>query len=326
VSQQQILSLHDSNMEDSGMQHFLNLNTHSSEELMRLVNTAIQLKQRAGSVTKTTLQGKTLAMVFQRPSLRTRLSFEMAMHQLGGHAVYMNAAEIGLGQRESLPDVARVLGQYADAILARLLDYASLLQMAEHSPVPVINGLTPYNHPCQAMADILTLYEEFGQIKGLRLVYLGRSNQDVARSLLFAAAKFGFQLIICSPSEYCLDSGIIEYARAIAGDKVVEYMPDPLKAVTSADALYTDVWISVGTTDAVEAGHRVQILAPYQLNLELLKMAPDHAIVLHCMPANRGQEITDAVADGARSRLLVQAQNRLHIQKSILLHLLNPPS
>jgi ornithine carbamoyltransferase len=307
------------------VQHFLNLNTHSSEELMRLINTAIQLKERANGAAKNALHNKTLAMVFQKPSLRTRLSFEMAIHHLGGHAVYMNADDIGLGRREALPDVARVLGEYANVILARLLDYSSLLQMAEHSPVPVINGLTPYNHPCQAMADMLTLYEEFGQLKGLRVVYLGRSNQDVARSLLFAAAKFGFQFIISSPPEYCLDAGSVEYARAIAGDKIVECIPDPLKAVASADALYTDVWISVDSTNAVEAGHRAQVLAPYQLNQDLLNMAADHAIVMHCMPANRGQEITDAVADGARSRLLKQAQNRLHIQKSILLHLLNPP-
>jgi ornithine carbamoyltransferase len=306
------------------MRHFLGLMDWSSAALRDLLERAVVLKQRRGD--SPWLQGKTLAMIFERPSLRTRVSFEVAMQQLGGRSLYLKSDEIGWGERESIADIASVLGVYAHGIVARINDYSNLVQMAQSSPIPVINGLTQYNHPCQAMADAMTLYEQFGQFNGLKLAYLGRSNQDVARSLLFAAAKFGFQLIISSPPGYALDEESLAQARSIAGEPVVQRIDDPAAAVRSADAIYTDVWISTGTTGAIEAGYRVQALAPYQVNSAILAAAPRHAIVMHCMPAHRGQEITDVVADGKQSRLLQQAENRLHIHKAILLDLLSSAS
>jgi ornithine carbamoyltransferase len=306
------------------MQHFLSLTDWSSGELTHLLEQAVVLKQshQTGGDAPV-LRGKTLAMIFERPSLRTRVSFEMAMHQLGGHALYLKADEVGLAERESIADVARVLGYYVHAVLVRMNDYDALRQMAQFSTIPIINGLTRYNHPCQAMADALTLYEEFGRLQGLTVAYMGRSNQDVARSLLFAAAKFGFQLIISSPAGYTLDEESLDLARSIGGAKVVQRIDDPYAAVRSADAIYTDVWISTGTTEAIEAGYRAQVLAPYQVNPALLAYAPAHTVVLHCMPAHRQQEITDSVADGQQSRLFQQAENRLHVQKAILLRLLS---
>ncbi|MEM9540993.1 MAG: ornithine carbamoyltransferase [Cyanobacteria bacterium P01_E01_bin.42] len=305
------------------MQHFLSLLERSAEELTQLIYRALALKQKPGSEENASvLQGQNLALVFERASLRTRVSFEIAMRQFGGNSLYLSGEEIGWGERESIPDIARTLGNYVQGIVVRVNDYQSLRELAQWSPIPVINGLTAYNHPCQAMADVLTLYEEFGRWQGLEVTYLGRSNQDVARSLLFAAAKLGFSLTISSPEAYTLDEESLNLARSLAGEGVVRRVDDPERAVKTADALYTDVWISRGKTDEVEAGHRGRILAPYQVNDRLLAAAPDRAIVLHCLPANREQEITNSVADGDRSRLFQQAENRLHLHKALLLQLL----
>ncbi|MGK7929711.1 MAG: ornithine carbamoyltransferase [Spirulina sp.] len=305
------------------MQHFLSLLDWSAGTLTQLIDRALALKQEfVLGENSSALRGQTLALVFERPSLRTRVSFEIAMRQLGGDSLYLHGKEMGWGERESIPDIARTLGNYVQGIAARVNDYQKLQELAQWSPIPIINGLTAYNHPCQALADALTLYEEFGQLEGLEVVYLGRSNQDVARSLLFAAAKLGFRLIISSPAAYSLDEDSLEIARSLAGETVVERIDDPRVAVQNADALYTDVWISRGKTDEVEAGHRGRILAPYQINDRLLEATPDRAIVMHCMPVNREQEIANAVADGDRARLFQQGENRLHLQKALLLQLL----
>jgi len=306
------------------VQHFINLLNWSSDKLTYLLDKAIFLKHEyMTGGNRPYLKGKTLAMIFQRASLRTRISFEIAIQHLGGHSTNIDFNEIGLGKRESISDVTKVLGRYVHSIVIRIDDYADLVQIAKCSPIPVINGLTKYNHPCQIMADVLTMYEEFSRLEGLKVVYVGHSNQDVARSLLFASTKFGFHLTISSPENYLLDAESIELARASSGETRFQFVSDPHEAVRSADVIYTDVWISVTrSTDPVEAGYRGRVLAPYQINDELMAQAPSHAIVMHCMPANRGQEITDTVADGYQSRIFEQAENRLHIQKSILLHLM----
>jgi ornithine carbamoyltransferase len=305
------------------MQHFLSLLDWSAEELTQLIHHALNLKQEfVLGKNASVLQGQNLALLFERASLRTRVSFEVAIRQLGGDSLYLQGQEIGWGKRESIPDVARTFGSYVQGLVVRINNYQHLRELAQWSPVPVINGLTAYNHPCQAMADALTLYEEFGDLQDLEVTYLGRSNQDVARSLLLAAAQLGFRLTISSPEAYTLDEDSLDIARSLAGENVVRRVEDPQQAVKTADALYTDVWISRGKTDEVEAGDRGRILAPYQVNDRLLEAAPDRAIVMHCLPANRGQEIAHSVADGDRSRLFQQVENRLHLQKALLLQLL----
>jgi ornithine carbamoyltransferase len=303
------------------MKHFLSLQEWPRQALLNLLEEASGLKRGYGRDVSQSLSGKMLALIFERPSLRTRISFEVAMQQLGGSALYLTASEIGLGKRESLADLVRALGQYVHGIVARVFDHHRLLEIARYAPVPVINGLTRYCHPCQAVADVLTLHEEFGSVRGLKLAYLGHSNQDVARSLAFAAAQFGFQLILASPPAYRLDGKSIEAARALGSEDTITVLRDSLAAVAQADALYTDVWINDGT-DPLEAEKRLQIFRPFQLNEQLLSQAQAHAVVMHCMPVHRGREMTDGVADGSRSRLLEQAANRLHAQKAILLRLL----
>lgn len=302
------------------MRHFLDLADWSSEELMRLIDEAVFLKKefRTGG-NRPILGGKSLAMVFQKPSLRTRVSFEMGMQQLGGYALYISPNEIGLGKRESIADVARVLGGYVNGVMARVFAHEHVTELAKWSPVPIINGLSDYNHPCQAMADVLTIYEEFGQLRGLTVAYLGDSN-NVTRSLLIAAAKFGFKMVVSSPEGYTLDQEVIAKARGIAGYEVVQLITDPQEAVRNADVIYTDTWTSMGQEE--EAEHRRKIFPPYQVNYPLLQMASAHTIVMHCLPAHRGEEITDSVADGPQSRLFPQAENRLHAQKAILVQLL----
>lgn len=302
------------------MEHFLSIADWSSKDLMRLIDEAVFLKReyRTGG-NRHVLAGKTLALVFQKPSLRTRVSFELAMHHVGGYAFYLSPNEIGLGKRESIADVARVLGGYVHGVMARVFDHDHVLQLAQWSPVPIINGLSDYNHPCQGMADVLTIYEEFGHLDGLKVAYLGDSN-NVTRSLLFAAARFGFQLIVSAPAGYNLDASSLEKARAIGGNDVVKEIGDPAEAVQGVDVIYTDTWTSMGQEEEAEA--RRKIFPPYQVNEALLAKAPAHAIVMHCLPAHRGEEITDAVADGPQSRLFPQAENRLHAQKAILVRLL----
>lgn len=303
------------------MKHFLDLADWTAADLQYLLDSAVTLKEehrRGGN--PPLLKGKTLAMVFQKPSLRTRVSFEIAMQQVGGYAFYLSPQEIGLGKRESTADIARVLGGYVDAIMARTFEHQYVLDLARWSPVPVINGLTDYNHPCQAMADLLTIYEEFGRLEGLHLAYIGDSN-NVVTSLLMGAAQFGMKMTIGSPVGYQPRPAVLEKAHELAGGRLdVAVTDDPLAAVTGADVVYTDTWTSMG--QEAETEQRRAVFPPFQVNEALLSHAAEHAIVLHCLPAHRGEEITDEVADGPQSRLFPQAENRLHAQKAILVHLL----
>jgi len=303
------------------MQHLLSLADVSAEDIHALLDEALTLKQsflKGGNAPL--LAGKTLALLFMKPSLRTRVSFELAIHQLGGYSLYLSPPEVGLGTREAVQDVARVLGGYVDGIMARVFDHAHIVTLAQYSPVPVINGLSDYDHPCQALADMLTLREHFGSLEGLKLAYVGDSN-NVARALLFITSLLRLPLALASPEGYSMDAASLARAQALAGGKTTfSLTTDPRQAVQGAQVVYTDTWTSMGQEAETEARRRV--FPPYQVNAELLRHASAEAVVLHCLPAHRGEEITDEVADGPASLLFQQANNRLHAQKAVLARLL----
>jgi ornithine carbamoyltransferase len=301
---------------------FIAVSDYSPEELQGILDLSVDLKkERQAGGNEPILKGKVLAMVFQKPSLRTRVSFDMAMRHLGGDALYLSPAEIGLGQRESISDVARVLAGYVDAVMARVFDHDHVVQLARWSKVPVINGLSDYNHPCQAMADALTIQEHFGNLKGLKVAYIGDGN-NVAVSLMHIVAKLGGHFTIASPEDYDINPKAIQVAQSFAADSGSEltFLRDPHEAVKNADVIYTDTWTSMG--QEAETQKRAAVFPPYQVNQQLLSEANQDVIVLHCLPAHRGQEITDEVADGPHSALFQQAENRMHAQKGILVHLL----
>ncbi len=304
--------------------HFLSLSDYSSEEIENLLHLALRLKrERSQGGNSPLLRGKVLGMIFQKPSLRTRVSFDMAMRHLGGDALYLSPSEIGLGQRESIADVSRVLSSYVEAIMARVFAHDHILELAKHSRVPVINGLSDHDHPCQAMADLLTLKEHFVNLQGLTLAYIGDGN-NVAVSLLQGCAKLGIDFSIASPEGYSLPKDVIAPCQkdADAHGSRIRILRDPAQAAEGADVLYTDAWVSMGQED--ETLQREKAFNGYQINTPLLRKAKPEAVVLHCLPAHRGKEITDEVADGARSLIFQQAENRLHAQKAILVHLLAP--
>jgi len=304
------------------MKHFLAITDHSPEELYALLDLAVKLKNewKSGG-NPPLLKNKVLAMIFQKPSLRTRVSFDMAMRHLGGDALYLSPNEIGLGKREAISDIARVLSGYVDAIMARVFDYQHVLELAKWADIPVINGLSDYNHPCQALGDALTIYEHFGRIQGIQVTYVGDGN-NVARSLMHICAKLGAHFTIASPEGYELDAESIELAKQIAKESgsVLTFLRDPKEAVRGADVIYTDTWTSMGQEE--ESAQREKVFPPYQVNASLVALAKPSVIVMHCLPAHRNQEITDEVADGPHSMIFPQAHNRLHAQKAILVKLL----
>lgn len=301
---------------------FLAITDYSSEELQEMLDLAIALKKEhfAGG-NKPLFKGKVLAMIFQKPSLRTRMSFDMAMRHMGGDALYLSPSEIGLGQRESIADIARVISGYVDAIMARVFDHAHVLELAKWSSIPVINGLSDYNHPCQGMADALTILEEFGSLKGLNVTFVGDGN-NVAVSLLHICAKLGANFTLASPEGYDMIPEAIELGKKIARESgsSVNFQRDPHAAVKNAHVIYTDTWTSMG--QEAETEKRKAVFPPYQVNKQLVSEADKDVIVLHCLPAHRGQELTDEVADGEHSRIFPQAHNRLHAQKAVLVKLL----
>jgi ornithine carbamoyltransferase len=304
------------------MKHFLSIAETSQAEIWELLELARELKaaHRAGG-NAPILAGKSLAMVFQKPSLRTRVSFEMGMIHLGGSALYLSPNEIKLGERESVPDVARVLSGYVDGIMARVFAHSDVVSLADHASVPVINGLSDYNHPCQAMADILTMWEKLGSLPGKTLAYVGDGN-NVCTSLLFITSKLGINMSVASPQGYEPPSDVLATAQEFAAEtgSTISVTNDPHKAVDGAQAIYTDVWTSMGQEAESEA--RLRVFRPYQINQELVSLAAANAIVLHCLPAHRGEEITDQVIDGPQSVVFDQAENRMHAQKAILAQLL----
>jgi ornithine carbamoyltransferase len=300
----------------------LELLSAPSQELLGLLRLAGELKrkQRRGIVQQH-LQGKMLGLLFQKPSTRTRVSFEAGMNQLGGQAMVMPMADIQLSRGESIADTARVLSRYLDGLVIRTFDHAIVEEWAREATIPVINGLTDLSHPCQALSDLFTIQEKKRRLRGLKIAYVGDGN-NVTNSLIEVSAKIGISIAVGCPAGYLPDQHIVDRARMEAQQTgaTVEILQDPHVAVKDADVVYTDVWISMGRER--EQARRLKILAPYQLNERLLKRARPDAIVMHCLPAHRGEEITAAVLDGPQSVILDQAENRLHVQKAVLVRLL----
>ncbi|GMV32733.1 MAG: ornithine carbamoyltransferase [Chloroflexi bacterium] len=304
------------------MKDFIAISDFSSEEIRDLLDLAAKLKQEYFEKgNQPIFAGKVLGMIFQKPSLRTRVSFDMAMRHCGGDALYLSPNEIGLGKRESIADVARVLSGYVQALMARTFDHAHVVELAKWADIPVINGLSDYNHPCQGLADALTIVEKFGaKSKGLNVSYVGDAN-NVTVSLMHVSALLGWNMTVGSPEGYDMNPKAVEIAREIAkktGSKLT-FVRDPHEAVKGAHVVYTDTWTSMGQEE--ETAIREKIFPPYQVNAKLMSEADRDAIVMHCLPAHRNHELTDDVADGPQSVIFPQAHNRLHAQKAILARL-----
>ncbi len=296
----------------------LSISDLTPSDLARLLDTAMALKD-AGK--RPILAGKTLALVFEKPSLRTRVSFDVAMTHLGGHCIYISPPEVGLGQRETAADVARVLSRYVDAIAARTFTQATVRELADHAGIPVINALSDEEHPCQALADLLTVREKRGGLSGVTVGYVGDGN-NVANSLAFAGGMAGMHLRVASPKGYQLSDDVLAQAQARAGESggSITQTTDPAEAVTGADVVYTDVWASMGQED--EASSRRESFAGYTVDAKLMSLARPDAIFMHDLPAHRGEEVTADVIDGPQSVVFDQAENRLHAQKAVLALLL----
>ncbi len=288
------------------------------EDIRLLISNAIALKAEGWS---SLLTRKVLVLVFEKPSLRTRASFEIAMRQLGGYSLYLSPDELGLGKRESVPDVAQVLSRYADAIVARTFSHQTLEVMARYSNIPVINALSDLEHPCQALADLLTIYEKKETFEGITLAYVGDGN-NVAHSLLLAASLAGVNFRIASPHGYGVQEKILRLAQDYAAESSSEIFctEEPRLAVSGADAVYTDVWASMG--QEAEADQRRQIFAAYQLNNELLSLAKEDAILMHPLPAHHGEEVAEDILYSSQSVVFDQAENRMHLQKALLAEIL----
>ncbi len=298
---------------------FLSISNLSGDEIRALIFDAAESKDRGWS---TLLERKILAILFEKPSARTRVSFEVAMRQLGGQTIFVSPAEMGLGKREAVSDVARVFGRYVDAIAARTFSHATLETLAEYSGVPVINALSDREHPCQALADLLTIYEKKKELSGLTLAYVGDGN-NVANSLLLVAALTGINCRLASPAGYTVQDDILRLAREYATESGADILctEDPRSAVSGADVVYTDVWTSMGQED--EAPQRREVFSGYQVNRELMSLARQDAIFMHPLPAHRGEEISEDVLDSPQSVVFDQAENRLHAQKALLAYMLS---
>ncbi len=303
------------------MKDFLSINDCSAEQLKELLQESRELKKLyKGGGRDLCLSGKVLAMLFEKPSLRTRISFQVAMTDLGGNAIYVKPEDIGgIGKREPVKDMARVLSRYVDGIMARTFEHSTITELAEFATVPVINALTDWSHPCQAMADILTIVEHCGRLKGVKIAFVGDGN-NVARSLAFACAKLGMKMVIATPAGYELDAETIQVANQISANSVVQ-TNSPTEAVVDADVIYTDTWVSMGQED--EKKKRLEDFVGFQVNTKLLKSASSDVKIMHCLPANRGYEITDEVAESANSIIFEQSENRLHFQRALLKKLMS---
>jgi ornithine carbamoyltransferase len=299
------------------MKHFISVADYSSQELRHTLDVAIRLKKQLKTTGKNDqlLANKTLALVFEKPSLRTRVSFAVAMTQLGGNGLLLRDEEVGLDKREPTPDVARVLSGMCDGIMARTFEHSKIEKLAEYATVPVINGLTDYSHPCQAMADLMTIEEHFGNLAGRTLAFIGDGN-NVARSLAVACGKFNMRFILAAPGGYELPGKDIDRIMSQVPQLDFVTTRDPQEAARDADVLYTDTWISMGQEK--EKAQRVKDFTGFSIDEELMSIAPKHAVAMHCLPAYRGLEISDAVMEGPRSLVFPQAENRLHFQKGLI--------
>lgn len=304
------------------MKNYLAVADYAPQDLQRLLDLAVNLKKEwKNGGNQPVLKDKVLGMIFQKPSLRTRVSFDMAMRHLGGDALYLSPAEIGLGQRESIADVARVISGYVDVVMARVFDHEHILKLARWASIPTINGLSDYNHPCQALADALTIQENFGELNNLKVSYVGDGN-NVAVSLMHICAKLGADFSIATPEGYELPHKAVEEGGRFAGESAgsIVQLNDAVQAVKDAHVIYTDTWTSMGQEE--ETKLRERVFPPFQVNSKLVAEADADVIVMHCLPAHRSQEITDEVADGTHSVIFPQAHNRMHAQKAILVELL----
>ena len=300
--------------------NFVSIADYSLSELEAIFELTAELKEKTKCREDHHLcKGLTMSMIFAKPSARTRISFETGMYQLGGYALYLSPNDIGIGKREAVKDIAQVVSRYNDIIMARLFEHKHMEVLAKYATVPVINGLTDYNHPCQIMADIFTVKEHRKNLNDIKIVYIGDGN-NVANSWINLASKLPMHLVLCSPSGYEPDQTTMKNAKN-AGISEIELLTDPKAAVKDADVVYTDVWASMGME--AEAKARRKIFLPYQINSELMAYAGKNALVMHCLPAHRGDEITDEVIDGPQSIVFDEAENRMHVQKAIIVKLLN---
>jgi len=294
------------------------LQDFTREELETILKTAEMMKiwNKIGKPHRV-LEGKTLAMIFQKPSTRTRISFEVGIYQLGGYGLYLNAQDLQLRRGETIADTARVLSRYVDGIMARVFDHQDVVDLAKYGSVPVINGLSDFSHPCQALADYMTIKEKKGRIEGIKVVYVGDGN-NVCHSLMIAGTKLGANVVVATPEGYEPDAKVIKWAEENAAESggSFELLHDPVQAVKDADVIYTDVWASMG--QEAEAEERRKIFMPFQVNKDLVKHAKKDYIFMHCLPAHRGEEVTDDVVDSPNSVVFDEAENRLHAQKAAM--------
>lgn len=302
---------------------FLSITDLSAEEIWQVFNVAKKLKYELKNKgkNKPVLQNKTLVMVFEKPSLRTRVSFETAMTQLGGHALYLAPADIGMGKRESVSDVAKVISSMADMIMARTFKHGTIVELAKNSKVPVINGLSDLEHPCQILADYMTIWEKKGKLEDLTICYVGDGENNVAHSLVLGAAILGMNFKCGAPKGYWMDEAVVKKAKELAektGVKIFE-IENSKDAVKDADVVITDTWVSMG--DEAGKEKRMKIFNPYQVNQKVMSLARKEAIFMHCLPAYRGNEVTNEVIDGEQSVVFQEAENRLHVQKALILFL-----
>jgi ornithine carbamoyltransferase len=296
--------------------HFLDLVEWDGDQIRGFLKDAAKMKAaHMRGKSKPLLAGKVLGLFFEKPSLRTRVSFESAMAHLGGGSIFLTQQDVGMGLRESLPDVARNLSQFCDALVLRTFQHATVTEVARWATIPVINGLSDYCHPCQALGDLLTLRETFDSLEDLTVTFVGDGN-NVARSLALACGKLGLHFVLCAPPGYTFDTPFLELVHRQAKRDCLAQISDPKAAVAKADVIYTDVWTSMGQED--EAAERTKRFQPFQVNEALLAAAPEHARVMHCLPAHRGEEITDGVMECSRSVVFQQAGNRMHAQKALL--------
>ncbi len=302
------------------VRHFIDLFDVSPETARALITQALALKQDFLKGNRPPhLARRTLGLFFEKPSLRTRVSFETAIAQLGGSAVFLRAKDVGMGVRESVADFARVISQYVDALAVRTFAQSTIEELARHASIPIVNALSDAAHPCQALADLMTIQETLGRVEGVKLVFVGDGN-NVARSLALASALLGAKFVLAAPPDYEFPTHFRTRYEARFPDVPLTVVHDPFKAMEGAEVVYTDVWASMGQED--EAEYRRAAFAPFQVNEELLSASGPEAIFLHCLPAHRGEEVTADILDGPRSRVLPQAANRLHFQKALLMWLM----
>jgi ornithine carbamoyltransferase len=308
-------------MKGNGIRHFVDLTDIPREELRGMIESSIAMKtarKKSRASEKKPLTGQTLAMIFDKPSTRTRVSFDVAMRQLGGETIVLTGPEMQLGRGETIADTARVMSRYVDGIMIRTLDHAIVSELAKHASIPVINGLTKFSHPCQVMADVMTFEEHRGPIRGRIVAWTGDSN-NVLTSWMHAAERFEFALKVANPAELKPNKSLLDWISKSGA--AIQVMDDPEQAVAGVDCVVTDTWVSMGDEQA--KANRHNLLKPYQVNAKLIAAAKPDALFMHCLPAHRGEEVTDEVMDGPHSVVFDEAENRLHAQKGILTWCLN---